>query len=60
MAKPYVDAMSDLHTLDDKYYGDRAVEVVARFLGVAGTWRGPVAKRVKAELNAMLTLHDQP
>jgi hypothetical protein len=57
MAEPYVEAMSKLDSLDDRYHADSAVSVVAYFLGCAGTWRGPVAKRVKAELAAMLTLH---
>jgi hypothetical protein len=50
--------MAQLDTLNDQFGLDRAIEVVTRFRGVCGTWRGPVAKRVKAELEAMLTLHE--
>ena len=57
-AKPYVEAMAQLQGLGDKYHLDSAVSIVAYFLGTAGTWRGPVAKRVKAELRAMMTLHN--
>lgn len=60
IAAPYVEAMSELDTLHDRYHLDSAVEMVSRFIGVAGTWRGPVAKRVKAELKAMLALHLNP
>lgn len=56
-ALPAVDAMSTLNTLDDDYFGDSAVEVVSRFLAHRQTWRGPVAERIKAELQAMLVLH---
>jgi hypothetical protein len=56
-ALPAVEAMSTLDTLDDFYGGDSAVEVVSRFLAHRQTWRGPVAERIKAELQAMLVLH---
>ena len=54
VAKQYVDAMATLHSIGDKYGLDTAVEVVARFLGVAGTWRGPTARRIKTELKGIL------
>ena len=53
-AKPYLEAMYSLETINDKYGMDSGHSIVAYFLGNAGTWRGEVAKRVKAELNAML------
>lgn len=52
--------MLQLNSLEEMYYGDTAVEVVARFLGLAGTWRGPTARRVKEELRAMLKRRDVP
>jgi hypothetical protein len=58
VAKPYVDAMATLHSIRDKYHGDTAVEVVARFVGVAGTWRGATARRIKTELRGILAMHD--
>lgn len=53
-AKPYVMAMRSLSTLDDFYGLDKGKGIVLYFLANAGTWRGEVARRIKAELNAML------
>lgn len=53
-AKPYLDALSSLDKISDMYMYDSAYEIVARFLGNAGAWRGPVAKKIKAELKSML------
>lgn len=56
-AVPYVNAMLDLDKISDNYYADSAEEVVMRFLTNAGKWRGPVARRVKTELNLMCRAH---
>lgn len=53
-AKPYVIAMRGMDRIDGTYYNDTAEDVVRRFLSNAKTWRGDVARRVKAELKAML------
>ena len=53
-AAPYLSAMLDLDTLSDMYGADSASSVVAYFLCNAGSWKGEVARRVKAELKAML------
>jgi len=53
-AKPYLDAMAQLDRISDKYYYDNAESVVRYFLSNAATWRGDDAKRIKAELKAML------
>jgi hypothetical protein len=53
-AKPYLDAMQSLQTMDDMYGMDDASSIVAYFLSNANTWRGETAKRVKTELKAML------
>ena len=53
-AKPYLDAMSTLNSISDKFYFDSGHSVVAYFLGNARAWKGETAKRVKAELNSML------
>jgi hypothetical protein len=53
-AKPYLDVMTGLDSLNDKYGYDSARHIVLYFICNAGTWRGPVAKAIKAELNAML------
>jgi hypothetical protein len=52
-AVPYLDAMSELNSIDDNYYADSAKSVVLYFLANAQTWRGEVAKRIKKELNLM-------
>lgn len=53
-AAPFIDAMRGLDKITDMYYYDTGVEVVSRFLANAGQWRGETARRVKAELRAML------
>jgi len=53
-SQPYVEAMLSLETIEDNYGLDTAEEVVQRFLINATNWRGPVAKRIKAELNQLL------
>lgn len=52
-AVPYRDAMSELNTIDDKYYADSAKSIVLYFLANASSWRGEDAKRIKAELKKM-------
>jgi hypothetical protein len=53
-AVPYVEAMEALDSIADNYYADSGEYIVRYFLGNAGSWRGEDAKRVKAELRAML------
>ena len=53
-ALPYLDAMRELNGIGDKYIYDTGESVVRYFLSNASAWRGPEAKRIKAELNAML------
>ena len=53
-AVPYLEAMHSLKSIDDKYGRDDASSVVAYFLANASTWRGETARRIKAELNALL------
>jgi hypothetical protein len=52
-AKPYLDAMQSLNKMSDNYYQDSAKSIVLYFLANARTWRGPDAKRIKAELKRM-------
>lgn len=52
-AAPYLSAMANLSAITDNYYCDSGRSVVAYFLANAGGWRGPDAKRIKAELRAM-------
>jgi hypothetical protein len=53
-AAPYLAAMRDLNAISDKYIYDTGASVVRYFLANASSWRGPEAKRIKAELKAML------
>jgi hypothetical protein len=53
-AKPYLEAMLDLNTIEENYFCDTGRSVVAYFLANAQTWRGDVARRVKKELKGML------
>jgi hypothetical protein len=53
-AKPYLEALGGLDSISDTYGYDSASSMVRYFLANAGTWRGDVARRVKAELKGML------
>jgi hypothetical protein len=53
-ARPYLNAMYSLGTINDKYGFDDATSIVRYFLGNANTWRGETAKRVKSELKLMI------
>lgn len=53
-AVPYLDALSTIDSINDMYYSDSARSVVVYFLSNAATWRGDDARRIKAELKAML------
>jgi len=54
-AAPYLDAMATLNSIDDNSTNfDSADSIVRYFLANASTWRGETAKRIKAELKAML------
>lgn len=52
-AKPYLAAMRELDSVRDKYGANSGKSIVLYFLSNSSTWRGEVAKRVKAELKAM-------
>ncbi|MFE5369228.1 hypothetical protein [Streptomyces mirabilis] len=53
-AVPYLDAMDWMNKITDSYGYESADDIVRYFLSNAGTWRGPKAREVKAELKAML------
>jgi len=52
-AKPYLDAMMELNSINDKYYNDSAKSVVLYFLSNSSSFRGERAKALKAELKAL-------
>ena len=53
-AVPYLDAMSSLNSANDAYYADDARTVILYFLSNAQSWKGDTARRVKAELKALV------
>jgi hypothetical protein len=53
-AKPYLQAMHSLGSIQENYGYDSATSVVLYFLSNASAWRGETARRVKAELKAMV------
>ena len=55
-AKPYLDAMATLDSINDNYGWDSAKSIVRYFLANASTWRGETAKTIKKELKAMVGL----
>ena len=53
-AVPYLNAMASLSSVNDRYIYDDGRTIVRYFLANASAWRGDTARRVKAELKAML------
>ncbi len=53
-AAPYLAAMASIDSVGDMYGTDSAKSIVLYFLSNASSWRGEVAKRVKAELKGMV------
>lgn len=53
-ARDYLEAMSELNSIEDNYFFDSAKSIVLYFLANAQSWRGDVARRIKAELKAMV------
>lgn len=55
-AKPYLQAMHSLDSVNDSYYQDSAKSVVSYFLANASGYRGEAAKAHKAALKAIVGL----
>lgn len=53
-AVPYLQAMRSMDKVSDAFGYDSGRSIVLYFLSNAKTWRGPDAKRLKAELKALL------
>lgn len=53
-ARPYLEAMAVIESINDKFGLDSGSSIVAYFLSNASGWRGETAKLVKAELNRRL------
>ena len=52
-ARPYVQAMGTLNSIEDNYGMDSGKSIVLYFLANAGTWRGDKAREVKKELKTL-------
>lgn len=53
-AVPYLEAMGTLDKVTDNYGMDSGKSIVNYFLANASGWRGDDARRIKAELKAMV------
>ena len=53
-AIPYLNAMQNLHTINDMYMYDDGKSIVRYFLSNASTFKGEDAKRLKLELKSLL------
>lgn len=53
-AAPYLDAMSELNSVNDLYIYDTAHSVILYFLANATTWRGDTARAVKSYLKELV------
>lgn len=53
-AVPYLEAMKSLSSAGDAFGLDSGKEIVLYFLANANGWRGADARRIKAELKAVL------
>lgn len=53
-AWPYLMAMKELNSIQDKYYLDDADEIILRFLCNAGSFKGEAARRLKKELRDLM------
>lgn len=53
-AVPYLDAMATLDSVQQSYGLDPGDDIVLYFLSNATSWRGETARRIKAELKALV------
>jgi asparagine synthetase B (glutamine-hydrolysing) len=54
-AKPYLEAMQDLNSIEENYGNDSARSIVLYFLSNANSFRGEEARALKAELKALVS-----
>lgn len=53
-AKPYLEAMLTMKTIDEEYGFDSGESIVRYFLSNASGYRGETARKIKAELKGMI------
>jgi len=54
-AKPYLDALSQLHDINDRYGYDDGNSLILYFLANASSYRGENAKKYKSELKSLIS-----
>jgi hypothetical protein len=58
-AVPYLEALEELTSIHERYGLDSGISIVLYFLGNAQTWRGETARRIKAELKAIVKEYER-
>lgn len=58
-AKPYLDAMYSIRSINDMYGLDTAYSIVAYFVSNTGSWRGETARLIKAELKNRMKAYEK-
>lgn len=58
-AAPYLDAMTRIESINDKYYADSAYSVVAYFISNSSQFKGEEAKLFKAELKDRMKQYEK-
>jgi hypothetical protein len=53
-AVPYLEAMSRLNSVTDRYGVEDAKSILLYFLSNATSWRGPKAREIKEEIKRMI------
>jgi hypothetical protein len=53
-ARPYLNAMLSMDQITEQFYADSGLSVVLYFLSNSASWRGETARRIKAELKAIV------
>ncbi|HXC26646.1 MAG TPA: hypothetical protein VNV38_01730 [Stellaceae bacterium] len=53
-AAPYIEGLSELNSPTDRWYAETGADAIQGFLNNAQTWKGAVARRIKAELKEIL------
>jgi hypothetical protein len=53
-ARPYLEAMKTLNTINDKFFSDSAQSIIAYFLLNAASWEDPEANKIKKYLFSII------
>lgn len=53
-AKPFLEVLKTLDSVEDNYEADRGVDIVRHFLHHSQRWSGPDADRLRDELEGLL------